>query len=64
MDSVVDQYKLYGKGSEWHYELKLLNIIIVQCKLFNKCYYSCLELIEFIFSIAEFREMMVETFCI
>lgn len=47
--------------------------IIFQYKLFNKCYYelhsriyiySCLELIEFIFSISQFKEMTVGTFCI
>lgn len=68
----MDQYKLDGKGSEWHHELTPLNIIF-QYKLFNKCYYelhsrtyiySCLELIEFIFSISQFGEMMVGTFCI
>lgn len=57
----MDQYKIYRKGSEWHYELTLLNIIFQyeQYDIFNKCYYklhsriyiySCLELIEFIFN--------------
>lgn len=38
MDSLMDQYKLYGKGSEWYYELTHLNKSS-QYKLFNKCYY-------------------------